>query len=123
MVKIIWVSNIQQIVAIKIEYRINKNLIKISRSFKIQINYQIITDYNIMQGLMKRNPLDYHDELLMNMGEMGKRSWDIKKVLNPREQKMASELKQLAGLQKRRRPNKNKSKQRKLAEKYYSSIF
>merc|ERR1719322_708509 len=49
------------------------------------------------------------------MGEMGKRSWDIKKVLNPREQKMASELKQLAGLQKRRRPNKNKSKQRKLA--------
>ena len=77
-----------------------------------------------MQGLMKRNPLDYHDELLlMNMGEMGKRSWDIKKVQNPREQQMASQLKQLAGLQKRRRPNKNKSKQRKLAEKYYSSIF
>ena len=76
-----------------------------------------------MQGLMKRNPLDYNEELLMNMGEMGKRSWDIKKVQNPREQKMKSQLQQVAGLQKRRRPNKNKTKQRKLAEKYYSSIF
>ena len=76
-----------------------------------------------MQGLMKRNPLDYNEELLMNMGQMGKRSWNIKKVETPREQQMASQLQQVAGLQKRRRPNKNKSKQRKMAEKYYSSIF
>ena len=72
---------------------------------------------------MKRNPLDYNEELLMNMGQMGKRSWNIKKVETPREQQMASQLQQVAGLQKRRRPNKNKSKQRKMAEKYYSSIF
>ena len=76
-----------------------------------------------MQGLMKRNPLDYNEELLMNMGQMGKRSWNIKKVETPREQQMASQLQQVADLQKRRRPNKNKSKQRKMAEKYYSSIF
>ena len=37
---------------------------------------------------MKRNPLDYNEELLMNMGQMGKRSWNIKKVETPREQQM-----------------------------------
>ena len=67
---------------------------------------------------MKRNPPDYYDDLLLNMGEMGKRS-----VTNPRERKWKSQLLQLAGPTKRRSLSKNKLKQRKLAEKYYSSIF
>ena len=79
---------------------------------------QCFLDYNLMQGLMKRNPPDYYDDLLLNMGEMGKRS-----VTNPRERKWKSQLLQLAGPTKRRSLSKNKSKQRKLAEKYYSSIF
>ena len=81
------------------------------------MNIQYFSDYNLMQGLMKRNPPDYYDDLLLNMG-MVKRSGT-----NPRERKWKSQLLKLAGPTKRRSLSKNKSKQQRLAEKYYSSIF
>ena len=74
-----------------------------------------------MQGMMKRNPPDYYDDLqqLYFSNEMGKRS-GLDHGQLPKEQKMKNQLQHLAGLEKRRR---QKSKQQKMAEKYYSSIF
>ena len=76
---------------------------------------------------MKRN--DYYDDVLLNMGELGKRSYGIDQIRYPREKEMKSQLQQLTGLQKRKawkslgRLSKKKSKQQRLAEKYYASIF
>ena len=71
---------------------------------------------------MKRNPPDYYDDLqqLYYGNEMGKRSSMDNILQHQNGQKMRNQLQRLARMEKRRR---QKSKQQKLAEQYYSSIF